>query len=78
MSLATELAAVAELNLAALRQKYAELFGDTTRTGNKPWLIKRIRWRLQALAEGGLSQRARDRADELANEADLRLSPPPD
>ena len=78
MSLATELAAVAELNLAALRQKYAELFGDTTRTGNKPWLIKRIRWRLQALAEGGLSQRARDRADELANEADLRLSPPPE
>ena len=33
---------------------------------------------MQALAEGGLSQRARDRADELANEADLRLSPPPE
>lgn len=31
---------------------------------------------LQALAEGDLSQRARERAQELANDADLRLSPP--
>src|SRR5262249_59613066 len=39
--------------------------------------IKRIAWRLQALAEGDLSERARQRATELANDADLRLSPPP-
>ena len=31
---------------------------------------------LQALAEGDLSERARRRAAELANDADLRLSPP--
>jgi hypothetical protein len=38
-------------------------------------LIKRIVWRLQALAEGDLSERARKRAAELANDADLRLKP---
>ena len=31
---------------------------------------------MQALAEGDLSERARQRAAELANDADLRLSPP--
>src|SRR5262249_30080106 len=40
------------------------------------WLIKRIAWRLQALAEGDLSERARRRAQELARDADLRLNPP--
>jgi hypothetical protein len=44
--------------------------------GNKAWLVKRIAWRLQTLAEGELSARARRRAAELANDADLRLSPP--
>jgi Protein of unknown function (DUF2924) len=39
-------------------------------------LVKRIAWRLQVLAEGDLSQRARQRAAELANDADLRLLPP--
>jgi hypothetical protein len=52
------------------------VFGEATRAGNKSWLIKRIAWRLQALAEGDLSERARQRAKELANDADLRLSPP--
>jgi hypothetical protein len=31
---------------------------------------------LQALAEGDLSQRARQRAAAIANDADLRLTPP--
>src|SRR5262249_10941538 len=35
-----------------------------------------IAWRLQAIAEGDLSERARQRAAALANDADLRLSPP--
>jgi len=52
------------------------VFGEETRVGNKAWLGKRIIWRLQALAEGDLSERARRRAAELAQDADLRLSPP--
>jgi len=41
------------------------------------WLVKRIAWRLQAKAEGDLSERARRRAAELIADADLRLSAPP-
>ncbi len=59
-----------------LRQRYAELFGDEPRTWNRTWLFRRLAWRLQCLAEGGLSERAKKRAAELANDADLRLTPP--
>jgi len=76
MNLAQELAALPRLTVAALRGRYAQVFGEATRVGNKAWLVKRIAWRLQALAEGDLSARARRRAAELANDADLRLSPP--
>ena len=72
----TELAALTRMRVSALRGKYAELFGEPTRTGNKTWLVRRIAWRLQALAEGDLSERARRRAEELACDADLRLTPP--
>ena len=71
-----EVAALRSLSAKELRQRYAELFDQPTHTGNKTWLIRRIAWRLQALAEGDLSERARRRAAELANDADLRLGPP--
>jgi hypothetical protein len=74
--LAHELATLEQLTAGRLRARYAELFGEETRVGNKLWLIRRIAWRLQALAEGDLSQRARQRAAELARDADVRLSPP--
>jgi len=76
VNLASDIAALKRLTVLELRLRYAELFGDPTRAGNKPWLVKRIAWRLQALAEGDLSERARRRAAELANDADLRRSPP--
>src|SRR5215467_11906783 len=71
-----ELATLTQMGVSQLRGKYAELFGEPTRTGNRSWLVRRIAWRLQALTEGDLSERARRRALELANDADLRLSPP--
>jgi len=70
------LAALEAMTVNELRAKYAQVFGEETRVGNKAWLVKRIIWRLQALAEGDLSERARKRAAELAQDADLRLSPP--
>ncbi len=57
-----------------LRAKFADVCRDETRSGNKASLIKRIAWRLQANYEGGLTERARQRARELACDADLRLS----
>jgi hypothetical protein len=59
-----------------LREKYREVFGENPRCSHKDFLIKRIAWRMQALAEGGLSERARRRAEELANDADLRIRAP--
>lgn len=71
-----EIAALHRLPVKALVAKYAELFGDETRTRNKAWLIKRLSWRIQANSFGGLSERARQRALEIADEADLRIHPP--
>jgi hypothetical protein len=71
-----EVAALQRLSMKDLRTKFADLFGEPTRVGNRTWLVRRIAWRLQALAEGDMSERARQRAAELANDADLRLSPP--
>src|SRR5262249_45627611 len=65
------------MSVADLRKRYAEVFGEPTRSFNKDFLVKRIAWRIQAIREGGLSERARRRAMELANDADLRLRPPP-
>jgi hypothetical protein len=59
-----------------LRRNYAEVFGDSTNANNKAWLLKRIAWRLQANAEGGLTERAKKRAAELANDSGLRLMLP--
>ena len=71
-----DIAALPRLRVSELRTKFAAVFGEATPSHNKVWLIKRIAWRLQALAEGGLSERARRRAEELANDADLRLNAP--
>jgi hypothetical protein len=73
---AQQIAALARMSAKALRAKYREVFGEEAKTGNATWLRKRIAWRLQSLAEGDLSQRARQRADELANDADLRMNAP--
>jgi hypothetical protein len=61
--------ALERMGAAALRQRYAETFGEATKVANKAWVIKCIAWRLQAIAEGDLSERARKRAAELAEDA---------
>ena len=76
LNIVNELAALERLSVGQLRQRFAELFGEATQASNRTWLVKRIAWRLQALAEGDLSDRARRRAAELARDADLRLNPP--
>ena len=69
-------AELAVMTVADLKERYAEVFGEPARSSHKRFLIKRITWRTQALAEGGLSERARKRAMELADDTDLRLTPP--
>ena len=47
-----------------------------TNGNSKPWLIRRIARRLLERAYGDLSERARRRAEELADDADLRTTSP--
>jgi hypothetical protein len=64
------------MSVAQLRERYREVFGEASSSGNRQWLTRRIAWRIQSLAEGGLSDRARRRAEELARDADVRLRAP--
>ncbi|HYM11430.1 MAG TPA: DUF2924 domain-containing protein [Bryobacterales bacterium] len=59
-----------------LKDKYREVFGEDTRSNHKQFLFRRIAWRIRANAEGGPSERARRRALEIANDADLRIRAP--
>ncbi len=71
-----EIEVLRQAPLSRLREKHRELFGEEPRSKHKDQLFRRMAWRLQALAEGGLSERALQRAGEIANEADLRSRPP--
>lgn len=75
-ALREEIEGLAHTPLPGLKAKYITAFGEQTRSNNAAFLRKRIAWRLQANASGGLSERARLRAMELANDADLRIRPP--
>ena len=75
-TLSTQVESLRRMTPSQLKQKYLELFGEPSRTGNKDFLAKRCAWRIQSLAEGGLSERARKRAMELARDADIRMTIP--
>jgi hypothetical protein len=62
--------------VSQLRVKYLEVFMQESKSNNRSFLVRRVAWRLQANAEGGLSERARQRAVEVADEADLRIRAP--
>ena len=76
LNVAKELATLQKLSVGDLRECYAQLFQETTQARNRPWLIKRIIWRMQSIEQGGLSERALQRAKELATTSDLRVTSP--
>ncbi len=76
LNIAKELAALERMSVGHLHERYAAVFGEPARSRHRQYLIRRIAWRLQANAEGGLSERALHRAAELADEADVRVTPP--
>jgi hypothetical protein len=71
-----EIEALGRMTVKQLRQKHLEVFGDESRSFNKQFLFRRIAWRIQAMAEGCLSEWAHRRALEIANDADLRIMAP--
>ena len=77
-SIVAEVERLRQLKTAALRTRYREVLGEESRSSNRQSLLRRIAWRLQAKAEGDLSERAWRRALEIADDADLRLRAPND
>lgn len=78
-SVRKELARLAKMTTGQLQARYRELYGDEARSFNRQWLYRRCAWRVQALAEGDLAERARrlrERALAMANDADVRIIPP--
>lgn len=71
-----EIEGLRSLTTAQLKEKYHEVFGERSRSNHKQFLFRRIAWRIQANAWGGLSERARRRALEIADDADLRIRAP--
>jgi len=76
MNVGKDIAELKNMTVADLRARYARVFGEETRSSNKEFLVKRLAWRLQSLAEGDLTERARTRAAELARDADIRTTAP--
>ncbi len=72
----TELAALQEMTVGELAKKYREVFGEPTHSRNKQYLKKKLAWKIQEIAKGGLSVRAKKRIDELAEKAPIRWKPP--
>jgi hypothetical protein len=73
-----EIESLRRTSLAGLRAKFRELFQEEARSRHREHLFRRIAWRLQALAEGDLTERARTRANEIVLDADLRKVAPRD
>ncbi len=65
-----------DLAVGQLRTRYEALTGEGSRSSNRRHLTRRIAWRLQAKQEGGISERALRRAEDLADVEGLRLSAP--
>jgi hypothetical protein len=76
LDLPCERARLEGLTVGQLARVYEEIVGEPIRSRHKQYLIRRILWRVQAGAEGDLSERARRRAAELADDAEVRVTPP--
>ena len=51
-----EIEALRKLTTAQLKARYRKVFGEATTSNNKPYLVKRIAYRLQEKKRGGLTQ----------------------
>jgi hypothetical protein len=68
---AADIALLEKMSVNQLAKRFNSVMGEQCRSRHKRYLIRRIAWRLQANAEGGLTERARQRAEELCLAAHL-------
>ena len=72
-SVLAQVAALPEKSMADLKQLWRDLYDREPPSGNKPFLIKRLAYRIQELAYGGLSARAEAKLNVLIEEEDRRV-----
>lgn len=70
------IAELEELSVAGLQAKWLETFGEAARSRNRSHLVKKLAWRIQEQAEGGLSAEAMARIDELVETTPTRQRGP--
>jgi len=76
MSLESKIQALAAMSVPELAARYEEVFGKPPRSRNPAWLRKRIAFRMQENAFGGLSRTAKTTIDTLIGDIDLHRSQP--
>lgn len=64
-----EVLALESMTVNELAERYAEVFGEPTRSRNRQHLIRSLAWRIQEKALGGLSAETLARIATLAEEA---------
>ncbi len=64
------------MSVGELRDEWFKLYGEATRSRNKQYLWRRLAWRVQELAYGGLSDRTKARLGELAPDKFRRARTP--
>ena len=64
-SILKQVAELPKLSMAKLRERWRILHGSDPPAYNKAFLVKRLAHRVQELAHGGLSKRARDRLRQI-------------
>ena len=72
-----ELQRIQRLSVSELQVEWSRLYdGEQCRSRNQTYLVKRLCWRVQELAHGGLSAHALARIDELAPDMFARSRTP--
>ena len=64
-----EVLALESMTVNELAERYAEVFGEPTRSRNRQHLVRSVAWRLQELAFGGLSSDTLAKLAALSSEA---------
>jgi hypothetical protein len=75
-SVEAQLAELEKMTISQLIARFEDLHGYPCRSRHRQYLFRKNAWRIQANAFGDLSERARRRAEELANDADVRTTAP--
>jgi hypothetical protein len=76
MNIEHQIERLQSMTVGQLRELHEQVFGESTRSGNRVYLWRRIAWRIQEIEQGGLSERALRRAEELAENSSLRARLP--